>query len=341
MSRRRNDPDIAGVLVVDKPAGMTSHDVVGVVRRSLGMRRVGHTGTLDPAATGVLVCAVGRATRLVEVLQAGQKTYAARAVLGVVTDSQDADGEVVSKADASHLTETQVCEELMGFLGAIEQVPPMVSARKVDGRRLHELAREGKVVERQPRTVVVHDLVMEDWEPGEHPEVSFLVTCSAGTYIRTIAHDLGEQLGVGGSLVALRRVANGAFTTDAALSLDEVVALGDAGELRSRLLAPAAAVAHLPRVSVDDTVWTSLSHGGALPGELAPATDRAFAVVDADGDLVGIYRRRGDQVRPDLVLARPGDRSISRDTLVDAVEPADAGVPVDVVVGRNGGTSSS
>ncbi len=324
--RRRNDPDIAGVLVVDKPAGMTSHDVVAVVRRALGMGRVGHTGTLDPAATGVLVCAVGRATRLVEVLQAGQKTYAARAVLGIETDSQDADGEVVATTDASHLTEPQVCEALMGFLGAIEQVPPMVSAKRVDGRRLHELAREGTVVEREAVTVMVHDLVMEDWEPGEHPTVSFLVTCSAGTYVRTIAHDLGQRLGVGGSLVALRRVANGAFTVDRALTLDEVTTLGET-ELRSRLLAPADAVAHLPRVTVGDQAWRRLAHGGSLPLDLAPHSDGPFAVLDADAELVGIYRRRGDHARPDLVLARPEDRpeaTADGDPAPATVDPVEA-----------------
>lgn len=319
MSRRRSDPDVSGVLVVDKPTGMTSHDVVGVVRRALGMRRVGHTGTLDPGATGVLVCAVGRATRLVETLQAGPKTYAARAVLGVSTDSQDADGEVVATTDAGHLTEQQVCEALMGFLGEIEQVPPMVSAIKVDGTRLHELARRGEEVERPSRTVTVHDLVMEDWDPATHPEVSFLVTCSAGTYVRTIAHDLGERLGVGGSLVALRRVANGAFTVDGALPLDEVSRLGEAGELRERLVDPARAVAHLPHVEVDDDTWGRLVHGGSLPADLVPRGQRPFAVLGPDGDLVGIYRDVDGVGRPDLVLARPQDRP------ADRPEPASTG----------------
>ncbi|MBY5162833.1 tRNA pseudouridine(55) synthase TruB [Salsipaludibacter albus] len=326
MSRRRNDPDIAGVLVVDKPAGMTSHDVVAVVRRALGMRRVGHTGTLDPAATGVLVCAVGRATRLVELLQGGAKTYAATAVLGVVTDSQDADGEVLSTTDASHLTEHQVCEAMMQFMGTIEQVPPMVSALKVDGTRLHELARRGEEVERAARTVVVHDLVVEDWEPGTHPRVSFLVTCSAGTYVRTIAHDLGEHLGVGGSLASLRRVANGAFTVDTALSLDEVRSRGEAGDLVADLVTPAAAVAHLPRVTVDDETWRGLVHGQSLPGDLLPdapedAPDDPFAVLDPDGALVGIYRRSEDVGRPDLVLARPEDRPAAAGP-TSAEEPA-------------------
>lgn len=306
--RRSDDADVAGVLVVDKPAGMTSHDVVARVRRALDMRRVGHTGTLDPAATGVLVCAVGRATRLVPVLQAGRKTYAATAVLGVVTDSQDADGEVVATTDASHLTEQGVCEVMNRFIGTIEQVPPMVSAVKVDGTRLHELAREGVEVEREARSVTVHDLVMEDWEPGEHPRVSFLVTCSTGTYVRTLAHDIGVRLGVGGSLVSLRRVANGPFTIDRAMTLDEVQRLGDADELRERLLSPAAATAHVPRIEVAEEVALRMSHGQRVALDdldgLVPDAD-TVTVLDHRGDLVGIFTSREGALHPEVVMARP------------------------------------
>lgn len=305
---RRTDPDVSGVLVVDKPTGMTSHDVVAAVRRGLGMRRVGHTGTLDPGATGVLVCAVGRATRLVPVLQAGRKTYAATAVFGVVTDSQDADGEVVEATDASHITERRACEVMTRFIGEIQQVPPMVSAVKVGGRRLHELAREGIEVEREARTVTVQDLVMEDWVGGVHPEASFLVTCSAGTYVRTLAHDIGAALGVGGSLRSLRRVANGPFTIEAALTLEEVVRLGQAGQLRDHLLSSAAATVHLPRLEVPEHVAVRMSQGqrvalddvvGVVP------TGRQVAVVDHRGDLVGIFEPRAGALHPDVVMARP------------------------------------
>ncbi len=309
MSRRR-DPDIAGVVVVDKPSGMTSHDVVGEVRRALGMRRVGHTGTLDPAATGVLVCAVGRATRLVPVLQAGRKTYAATAVFGVETDSQDADGTVVAETDASHLTEHVVCEVMTTFIGAIQQVPPMVSAVKVGGRRLHELARAGIEVERDARSVIIHDLVMEDWEPGPHPRVSFLLTCSAGTYVRTLAHDIGARLGVGGSLVALRRVANGPFTLDHAMSLEEVRARGADHDLRTRLMSPAAATAHLPRIPVSAEVALRMAHGQRVPLEELthePLSDAAVAVVDHDGSLVGIFTPGEGVLQPNVVMARPED----------------------------------
>ncbi len=216
--RRDGRPDLDGVLVVDKPAGMTSHDVVQVVRRVVGQRRVGHTGTLDPDATGVLVVCLGRAARLVQYLQAGRKTYAATMVLGRETSSQDASGEVLSDVDASHVDEHAVCVAMTRFQGDIEQVPPMVSALKVDGERLHEKARRGETVERDPRPVTIHDLVLEDFRPGRQPEVSFLVTCSAGTYVRTLAHDIGQLLGVGGSLTSLRRIANGPFTVDDAVS---------------------------------------------------------------------------------------------------------------------------
>lgn len=301
---RRRDPDVSGVLVVDKPTGMTSHDVVAVVRRALGIRRVGHTGTLDPAATGVLVCAVGRATRLVQFMQQGPKTYAATMVLGRETDSQDADGEVVAESDASALTEDHVCAALKHFVGEIEQVPPMVSAVKVGGERLHERARRGEVVEREPRRVTVHDLVLDEFEPGTLARVSFLVTCSAGTYVRTIAHDVGQRLGVGGSLVALRRLATGGFTLEDALPLDRVRELGEETALRERLVPLRDALRLLPAVDVAGEVRDDLVHGRAMP---ATGQDGPYAVHDPAGRLVGVYADHGDLARPEAVLLRPED----------------------------------
>lgn len=301
---RRRDPDISGVLVVDKPAGMTSHDVVAIVRRALGIRRVGHTGTLDPAATGVLVCAVGRATRLVQFMQQGPKTYAATMVLGRETDSQDADGEVVAETDASGLDEDAVCAVLKQFVGEIDQVPPMVSALKVGGERLHERARRGEVVERDPRRVTVHELVLDDFTPGTLARVSFLVTCSPGTYVRTIAHDVGQQLGVGGSLVSLQRLATGGFTLEEALPLDVVQELGADSALRERLVPLASALRLLPAVDVPDEVRDDLVHGRGMvaAGEVGP-----YAVHDPAGRLVGVYADRDDGARPEAVLLRPED----------------------------------
>lgn len=305
MGRRRRDPDVHGVLVVDKPAGMTSHDVVARVRRALGIRRVGHTGTLDPAATGVLVCGVGRATRLVQFIQGGPKTYAATLVLGRTTDSQDADGRVVAEADASHLREDEVCAALKSFVGDIDQVPPMVSAVKVDGERLHAKARRGEVVAREPRRVTVHDLVLDRFTPGERATVSLLVTCSAGTYVRTLAHDLGERLGVGGSLTDLRRLASGGFAVEEALALDRIEELGRRRELWDQLVPVAQALRLPPRVEVSAEVRDDLVHGRSMPA--IGTVDGVYAVHDPQGRLVGVYEDTGDVARPHVVMLRPED----------------------------------
>ena len=302
-----------GVLVVDKPAGPTSHDVVDVVRRAVGHTRVGHTGTLDPAATGVLVLCVGRATKLVRFLQAGRKTYAATVRLGIETTSQDADGEVIAQVDASHLDERTVCDALMRFQGTLEQIPPMVSAVKVDGQRLHERARRGEEVEREPRRIEVDSVVLDGFVPGEVAELSFLVTCSAGTYVRTIAHDLGALLGVGGSLSGLRRLANGPFVSDEAVDLAAVDAAGQAGTTRELLLDPAAAIRRaLPAVEVEDPdlLWR-LTQGGKLP---AQGHDGPYAALTTTTDgterLVGIYLDRPNgQAAAELVWTRPEELS--------------------------------
>ena len=307
MGRRRQDPDVSGVLVVDKPRGMTSHDVVARVRRALGIRRVGHTGTLDPAATGVLVCAVGRATRLVQFMQQGRKTYAATMVLGRETDSQDADGTVIAERDASHLTEDDVCGTLKQFVGEIDQVPPMVSAVKVDGERLHARARRGEVVEREPRRVTIHELVLDEFQPGPAASVSVLVTCSPGTYVRTLAHDVGQQLGVGGSLTSLRRLATGGFGLEDALTLEQVEELGQERALRDRLVPPVDALRLLPAVTVDDEVRDDLVHGRPAPSH---GQDGPYAIHDGAGRLVGIYLDRDGRARPETVMLRPEDLAV-------------------------------
>ncbi len=302
MATSRPDVDLDGVLVVDKPKGMTSHDVVDEVRRVTGLRRVGHTGTLDPSATGVLVVCLGRATRLVQFLQAGRKTYAARMVLGVVTDTQDADGAVLERVAADHVDEQALCRALTSFQGEIEQVPPMVSAVRVDGVRLHERARRGETVDREPRRVVIHDLVLDEFVEGTHPEASFLVGCSAGTYVRTLAHDVGQRLGVGGSLLSLRRIANGPFTVDDAHPLDALeTLLASDGAILDVVDAVGRA---LPVVEIDDRDEARrLANGGkaVLSGISGP-----FAIV-YDGLLVGIYADDVDVARAQLVWARPED----------------------------------
>ena len=303
MGRRRADlpggPE--GVLIVDKPAGMTSHDVVARIRRLAGIHRVGHTGTLDPAATGVLVICLGRATRLVTALQAGEKTYAATVQLGVVTDSDDLDGAVLATASAAALDERTVCGALSEFHGELDQVPPMVSAIKVDGERLHAKARRGEVIERAPRRVRIDSIVLDRFEPGERASVSFLVACSAGTYVRSIARDLGERLGVGGTLAQLRRVANGPFTLEDAVTLD---ALEERPELLAqRLLTPLAALRRvMPIIEVDDADARRRIATGSDParaGLVAPTETSAYASGDL---LLGVFGPDAQR----LVWVEPG-----------------------------------
>ncbi len=307
---RPRGPVHDAVLVVDKPAGPTSHDVVARVRRAVGHSRVGHTGTLDPAATGVLVLCLGRATKLVRFLQAGTKTYAARIRLGVTTDTQDAEGVVVATADASHLDEHTVCDALTAFQGRIWQVPPMVSAVKVDGERLHTRARRGETVERTARQVHVGSLVMDGFVPGPVAEVSVLLTCSAGTYVRTIAHDVGEALGVGGSLASLRRVANGPFTVDEAITLPSIDQGGAAAVEAASMDVVTAVARTLEVVEVtDDEVARRITHGGSGP---ALGHDRTVALLRpaaaaGASQLLAIARHDADldATRSELVWTRP------------------------------------
>ncbi len=308
MGRRpkSRNPDLDGVLVVDKPAGMTSHDVVAVVRGVTGQCKAGHTGTLDPDATGVLVVCLGRATRLVRFLQAGQKTYEARMVLGLATTTQDAAGEPTHEADASGVTEVALCEALTRQTGAIDQVPPMVSAIKVDGERLHEKARRGEVVEREPRRVTVHSIILDDFVPGPRAEAAFLVTCSAGTYVRTIAHDVGEDLGVGGSLTSLRRTANGQFTVDDAVSLDRVRELGEDG-IGAVLLDLPRAVLGMPRFELDADEALAVTQGKPQPPR---GVEGPYALLH-DGQLLAVFADRDGRGRPEAVLAQPEDLASS------------------------------
>ena len=308
--RRPEGPVHDRVLIVDKPAGPTSHDVVAAIRRRVGHQRVGHTGTLDPPATGVLVVCLGRATKLVRFLQAGTKTYAARIELGLTTDTQDAAGVELTRTDAGHLDEATVCAALGAFQGEIEQIPPMVSAVKVDGQRLHELARRGETVERDARRVEVSSLVLESFVPGEVAVVSVLLTCSAGTYVRTIAHDLGAALGVGGRLHTLRRLANGPFGVEEAVTLPALEE-ADAATVRSLGMDPVAAVRRTLEVVevTDPDLVRRLTQGGVAP---ATGTDRPVALLlPATGErperLLAIVRDTADGTcaKSELVWTRP------------------------------------
>lgn len=303
MARRRDTgPD--GVAVIDKEAGWTSHDVVAKARGILQTRKVGHAGTLDPDATGVLVLGVGSATRLLRYCTVLPKSYVAEIVFGVATTTLDAAGEVVAEVDMSHLTPEAVTAAAQQFLGDIEQVPPMVSAIRIGGRRLHELAREGKEVDRAPRPVTIHRFDVEplEHEPGApRPVYRAEVSCSSGTYVRSLAADLGAALGGVAHLRALRRTAVGPFTLAEARPLAELDA--------STLLPPEAAVAGLGRVVVDDELAALVRNGRVLPAaRLGASGPPPWAVYDTQGALLAVYQpHRGDQVKPEMVLARPSD----------------------------------
>lgn len=301
-----------GLAVVDKPAGWTSHDVVARSRKLLGTRKVGHSGTLDPDATGVLLLGVGKATRLLRYLNHLPKTYVGDFVLGTETDTLDAAGEVTATHDMSAVTPDQVLAAIPPFIGAIEQIPPMVSAVKIDGKRLHQLAREGKEVDRPPRSVTVHRFEVFPID-GEPLAYRFEVECSSGTYVRTLAADVGHALGGGAHLRTLRRTAIGPYTVD-----DQAVALDDL--TADDLLPPSAAVPGLVPVTVADSVAVDVTYGKVLPIEVffpdasagvlpeaGSGIPEEWAVFDGSGRLLATYlRHRGGTAKPSVVMVAAG-----------------------------------
>jgi tRNA pseudouridine55 synthase len=276
---------------------MTSHDVVARCRRIFGQRRVGHGGTLDPDATGVLLVGLGRATRLLRFLSGLPKSYVGEVVLGTATTTLDAGGDVVGTWDMGGVTLAEVETAAARFVGEIEQVPPMVSAVKVGGRRLHELARAGVEVERAPRPVTVHRLEVSAGPPGEPGVFRLAVDCSSGTYVRTLAADLGSAVGGGGYLRNLRRTAVGPFTVDEARPLE--------GIAPTDVLPPAEALRGRPRVVVDDEVAAAVAHGKVLDRSRLDVTgDGPWAVVDGEGRLLAVYEPFGaETAKPAVVLA--------------------------------------
>ena len=297
MGRRGQAGGPDGLAVVDKEAGWTSHDVVAKARGLLGTRKVGHSGTLDPDATGVLLLGVGKVTRLLRYLGLTSKTYTGVVVLGTATSTLDASGEVTGTWDMSGIGIEDVRVAAATLTGDILQVPPMVSAIQIDGRRLHELAREGIEVDRPARPVTVHRF--EVGQPREAGCIPVEVECSSGTYVRSLAADLGTALGGGAHLRDLRRTAIGSFT------LGEAVPL--AGLSPDRLLSPAAALRDLPGVTVDERTAADVGHGKVLPAEvLGVSGDGPWPVLGGDGTLLAVYEpHRAGTVKPGVVLATP------------------------------------
>jgi tRNA pseudouridine55 synthase len=286
-----------GFLVVDKPSGLTSNQVVTRVRRATGVRKVGHAGTLDPMATGVLVVAIGKVTRLIRYLQDLPKEYLATAQFGVATDTLDAEGAVLSR-EPMEVETGDVERAAERFVGVIHQVPPMVSALKHEGRRLYELAREGKVIEREARPVMIHELEIIAVGPGPYPEVDLRVVCGKGTYVRSLADDLAAVLGGAAHLTSLRRTRIGSLTASEALTL------GELGRWEDYLLTPEDALADLPSVEAGADTAAGVRHGMRFVGGdmlLAPE-DLPFKVINGDGRLLAVYRRVGEQAQPEVVL---------------------------------------
>jgi tRNA pseudouridine55 synthase len=289
-----------GFVVVDKPAGCTSHDVVARLRKAYGQRRVGHAGTLDPDATGVLLVGLGRATRLLRFLQTTDKTYRATICFGVATSTLDAAGEVLDRRPMP-VTEAEIAAAAKRFVGDIEQVPPMVSALKVGGRRLHQLAREGKEVDRAARKVHVERFEVESVEPGPYPLATVIIECGTGTYVRSLAADLGAALGGCAHVAELRRLRVGAFGLDDAHPLDEIE-----GDPLAALLTPAQAMRDIERVDIDAEQARAVRHGMTFSSSaFADLGEGPFAFVAPGGDLLAVYERRGAAVKPAVVVGAP------------------------------------
>jgi tRNA pseudouridine55 synthase len=300
----------SGVLVIDKPRGLTSAQVVSRVKRALGAKRVGHTGTLDPLATGVLPLCLGDATKLAGYLLADDKTYEAEILLGVETDTLDADGRVTSRrpAEAAAITEGALRGAIAALCGELDQIPPMYSALKQAGTRLHQLARAGLTVERPARRVTVHRFELLAFEPdpgGENeraaPRARVSIACSKGTYVRALARDLGTSLGCGAHVTSLRRVQAGPFAISMAIPLAEL----DAARARQALIAPAEAIAHLPGAHVPAERLREVANGRVMPWAAIAAHEAPtdpLRLLTPGGELLAIARIRGGEVAYERVF---------------------------------------
>lgn len=291
-----------GVLPLDKPAGITSFDAIRQVRRILGERRVGHAGTLDPTATGLLPICVGRTTRFVDYFHAQPKTYHCVVRLGERSDTCDTEGVVVTGADASGVTADQVRTELVRFQGEVLQIPPMHSAVRHEGRHLYELARAGKEVVREARRVTIHSAELVDFRPGAVAEAEVVVVSGKGVYMRVLASDLGDALGTGGLLGWLSRTSYGTLMLSSSVTLDQLAAMDDPW---AALLPPEVAVAHLPLVNLGPSQVLQIRRGQSvwLPRSILPDVAGECRMHDPTGELIGIGELNGGLLRPTKVLA--------------------------------------
>ncbi|MDQ0416887.1 tRNA pseudouridine55 synthase [Croceifilum oryzae] len=274
-----------GVLPIYKPRGMTSHDVVGRIRRIAGQKRVGHTGTLDPEVEGVLPICLGQGTRVVEYIQDLPKRYRGRLKLGIATDTEDQTGAVIEdKLFNRSLTKEEIDQMFSSFLGEIEQIPPMYSAVRVQGKRLYDLAREGKVVERKPRKATIYELTCIDFQNGEYPEIEFDVLCSKGTYVRTLCVDIGKSWGTPAHMTSLIRVESGSFQSESCFTLEEVADLQANGRLDDALVPIGEAISHFPSLIVSEQEGHNVLDGKPI---------QVNQLVTRDAELIRVYTEAG------------------------------------------------
>ena len=278
---------VSGGLIIDKPVGMTSHDVVQAVRRGTGLRRVGHTGTLDPRASGVLVVLLGPAVRLSQFISADDKRYQATLKMGTSTDTYDSEGRILQTAPFKHITEEQFILLLKGYEGTTQQVPPVYSAVKVQGRPAYRRTRDGEEVELEPREIDVYNLDLLEWSP---PEVVLDVYCSSGTYVRSLAHDIGEDLGTGAHLIGLRRTKSGFFTLRHAVHLRQLQDAFLSGEWYRYLLPASELLQDWPMVELDNEQVEKIANGHRIPAEKNPelTKDGLARGISEQGDLVAL-----------------------------------------------------
>lgn len=286
-----------GFLVVDKPHGITSNQVVGKVKKATSVNKVGHAGTLDPMATGVLVLAIGKVTRLIRYIQDQAKEYVATALFGVATDTLDADGAVLSR-EPMDFEERDIEAIVPRFVGTISQIPPMVSALKRGGTRLYELAREGQVIEREARQVEVHELEILSVGAPPYPEVEFRVVCGKGTYVRSLADDMAAVLGGQAHLTALRRTKIGSFGIRDSITVD------DLQNWEAYLMAATRALQGLPSVVVDEETAQGVRNGMRYLGGpiMSGPVGQPYSVLSESGDLLAVYTRTGSRAEPEVVL---------------------------------------
>jgi tRNA pseudouridine55 synthase len=289
--------EISGVVVVDKPGGMTSHDVINRLRKIFGTKRIGHAGTLDPLATGVLVVCIGQATRILEYLAATTKRYKAGILFGIRTDSQDITGVEISRTDTSELSIEEINGVLPRFRGRVLQTPPMHSALHHEGTRLYELARQGIEVERKAREIEVYRLDLMEFTPGPNAHAVVDVECSSGTYIRTLAADIGEAVGTGAVMDTLRRTAVGSFGIEQGWSLERLLKLKESGRLTESLSAIPEALPDWPRVILSELELTDVRHGRKIAASSKADTGKCL-LLNVDGAVVALAQSNGGEIAP-------------------------------------------